>query len=84
MPIRVYNAYTPGTRNKVVSDFSEINKSQPEKALTKTIHREKGRNNQTKISMDSNTHSETFILYQYVSIGGSCWNYNGCIWSQNS
>ena len=51
MPIRVYNAYTPGTRNKVVSDFSEITKSQPEKALTKTIHREKGRNNQGKITI---------------------------------
>ena len=51
MAIRVYNAYTPGTRNKVVSDFSEITKIKPEKALTKTIHREKGRNNQGKITI---------------------------------
>lgn len=51
MPIRVYNAYTPGTRNKVVSDFSEITKIKPEKSLIKTIHREKGRNNQGKITI---------------------------------
>lgn len=45
MGIRFYTAYTPGTRNRSVSDFSEITKSKPEKSLTFNKHRAKGRNN---------------------------------------
>ena len=51
MAIRVYRAYTPGTRNKVVSDFSEITQTKPNKKLIKTLHRAKGRNNQGKITI---------------------------------
>jgi large subunit ribosomal protein L2 len=51
MTIRVYRAYTPGTRNKVVSDFSDITEIKPNKSLTKKIHRSKGRNNQGKITI---------------------------------
>lgn len=47
MGIRFLQAYTPGTRNRSVSDFSELTdkNSAPEKTLTKNIHRSKGRNN---------------------------------------
>lgn len=46
MGIRFFQAYTPGTRNRSVSDFSELSKnSKPEKSLTVSIHRAKGRNN---------------------------------------
>jgi large subunit ribosomal protein L2 len=47
MGIRFLQAYTPGTRNRSVSDFSELtdNNSAPEKTLTVSIHRSKGRNN---------------------------------------
>jgi large subunit ribosomal protein L2 len=45
MGIRFYTAYTPGTRNRSVSDFSEITKSKPEKSLTFNKQRAKGRNN---------------------------------------
>jgi large subunit ribosomal protein L2 len=51
MAIRVYRAYTPGSRNKVVSDFSEITQIKPNKSLIKKIHRDKGRNNQGKITI---------------------------------
>jgi large subunit ribosomal protein L2 len=51
MAIRIYRAYTPGTRNKVVSTFSEITKTKPEKSLVKKIHRCKGRNNQGLITI---------------------------------
>jgi len=51
MAIRVYRAYTPGTRNKVVSAFSEITQTKPEKSLTKRVHRSKGRNNQGRITI---------------------------------
>nr|ASQ40419.1 ribosomal protein L2 [Cyanoptyche gloeocystis] len=45
MAVRVYKAYTPGTRNCTVSKFSEITKTKPEKSLTVFKHRAKGRNN---------------------------------------
>jgi|Transcript_28894 large subunit ribosomal protein L2 len=45
MGIRFYRAYTPGTRNRSVSDFTEITRGTPEKSLTKSNHRTKGRNN---------------------------------------
>nr|YP_009504701.1 ribosomal protein L2 [Cyanophora biloba]AWW13794.1 ribosomal protein L2 [Cyanophora biloba] len=45
MAIRSYKAYTPGTRNRTISEFSEITKSEPEKSLTFLKHRKKGRNN---------------------------------------
>ena len=45
MGIRFYRAYTPGTRNRSVSDFAEITRSKPEKSLTKYYQRSKGRNN---------------------------------------
>nr|YP_001936444.1 ribosomal protein L2 [Heterosigma akashiwo]ABV66050.1 50S ribosomal protein L2 [Heterosigma akashiwo]ABV70191.1 50S ribosomal protein L2 [Heterosigma akashiwo]BBA18256.1 50S ribosomal protein L2 [Heterosigma akashiwo]BBA18395.1 50S ribosomal protein L2 [Heterosigma akashiwo]BBA18534.1 50S ribosomal protein L2 [Heterosigma akashiwo] len=51
MAIRIYRAYTPGTRNKVVSGFSEITQTKPEKSLVNRVHRSKGRNNQGKITV---------------------------------
>nr|AKL78993.1 ribosomal protein L2 [Euglena viridis] len=45
MSIRFYKAYTSGTRNRSVSSFSEITKVSPEKSLTFSIFRNRGRNN---------------------------------------
>lgn len=50
MGIRSYRPYTPSTRDYSVSDFSEITRSEPEKSLTKFIHRAKGRNNRGVIT----------------------------------
>jgi large subunit ribosomal protein L2 len=50
MGIRSFKPYTPGTRQRVVSDFSEVTKTEPEKALTFTVHRPKGRNNRGVIT----------------------------------
>lgn len=50
MGIRFLKAITPGTRNRSVSDFSEITKSKPEKSLSKMKHRSKGRNNRGVIT----------------------------------
>jgi len=49
--IRLYKSYTPGTRNRVLSDFSEITKSKPEKSLIRKNHRSKGRNNRGVITI---------------------------------
>lgn len=50
MGIRFYRPYTPSTRQKSVSDFAEITRSEPEKSLTVWIHRAKGRNNRGVIT----------------------------------
>lgn len=46
MSIRLFKAYTSGTRNRSVSGFSEITKLKPEKLLVFYVHKPKGRNNQ--------------------------------------
>jgi large subunit ribosomal protein L2 len=51
MSIRFYKSYTPGTRNRALSAFSEITKSKPEKSLLRKNHRNKGRNNRGIITI---------------------------------
>jgi large subunit ribosomal protein L2 len=50
MGIRFYRPNTPGTRTLAVSDFSEVTRSEPEKSLTRSHHRHKGRNNRGVIT----------------------------------
>ena len=50
MGINFLNPRTPGTRKRSVSDFSEITKSKPEKSLSFSIHRAKGRNSRGVIT----------------------------------
>jgi large subunit ribosomal protein L2 len=51
MSIRLYKSYTPGTRNRALSAFSEITKTKPEKRLTTNNQRKKGRNNRGVITI---------------------------------
>ena len=51
MGIKTYNPYTPSRRNMTGSDFSEITKSTPEKALCTSLKKNAGRNNQGKITV---------------------------------
>jgi large subunit ribosomal protein L2 len=50
MGIRSYRPYTPGTRERTVSEFAEVTRSEPEKSLTRSVHRPKGRNNRGVIT----------------------------------
>lgn len=50
MGIRIYRPYTPGTRERTVAEFTEITRSEPEKSLTRSVHRAKGRNNRGVIT----------------------------------
>jgi len=50
MSIRLYKAYTPGTRTRALSTFTEITKTKPEKKLIQKNHRNKGRNNRGVIT----------------------------------
>ncbi len=51
MAIKTYNPYTPSRRNMTGSDFSEITKKTPEKALCTSLKKNAGRNNQGKITV---------------------------------
>jgi large subunit ribosomal protein L2 len=51
MSIRLYKSYTPGTRNRALSSFSEITKVKPEKSLIRKNQRNKGRNNRGVITI---------------------------------
>ena len=50
MALRFYKAYTPGTRHRSVADCTELSKTRPEKSLTRSLHRAKGRNNRGVIT----------------------------------
>lgn len=50
MGTRSFRPYTPSTRQTVVADFAEITKTEPEKSLTTSVHRAKGRNNRGVIT----------------------------------
>ncbi|MEH1945494.1 50S ribosomal protein L2 [Nostoc sp.] len=50
MGTRSYRPYTPSTRQVTISDFAEITRTEPEKSLTTSKHRAKGRNNHGRIT----------------------------------
>jgi large subunit ribosomal protein L2 len=51
MGIRLYKSYTPGTRHRALSAFTEITKTKPERSLIQKNHRSKGRNNRGVITI---------------------------------
>src|SRR6201987_4301447 len=50
MPVRRFKPTSPGRRHMSVSDFAEITKSKPEKALTEKLSKKGGRNNNGRIT----------------------------------
>jgi len=51
MAIRIYKSITPGTRNRSVSDFSNLTKKKPEKSLLAKRASKAGRNNRGVITI---------------------------------
>lgn len=51
MSIRLYKSYTPGTRHRALSAFTEVTKAKPEKSLLQKNPRRKGRNNRGIITI---------------------------------
>jgi len=51
MVIRIYKSITPGTRNRSVSDFSNLTKKKPERSLLTKIISKAGRNNRGVITI---------------------------------
>src|ERR1700750_507339 len=50
MPVRRFKPTSPGRRHMSVSDFAEITKSKPDKALTTKLSKKGGRNNMGRIT----------------------------------
>src|SRR3954452_15763190 len=50
MPVRRFKPTSPGRRHMSVSDFAEVTKSKPEKALTEKLTKKGGRNNNGRIT----------------------------------
>ena len=51
MSLKKFKATSPGQRHKLISDYSEITSSIPEKSLTKGSGKSGGRNNTGKMTM---------------------------------
>ena len=51
MAIRIYKSITPGTRNRSVSDFSNLTKKKPEKSLLRKKFQKAGRNHRGVITI---------------------------------
>ncbi|TET63659.1 50S ribosomal protein L2 [Candidatus Aerophobetes bacterium] len=51
MPINMYRPTSPGRRHQSASDFSEITRTGPERALTVPLKKRAGRNNQGRITV---------------------------------
>lgn len=80
MAIRICKANTPGTRNTVLSQFTEITKNTPEKTLIGTIHRRKGRNTKGRITIrhKGGGHKR---LYRIIDFKRNKFNIEGKIYS---
>nr|YP_010338494.1 ribosomal protein L2 [Rhodaphanes brevistipitata]UNJ18444.1 ribosomal protein L2 [Rhodaphanes brevistipitata] len=67
MAIRLYRAYTPSTRNRTVSTFSEITRTKPEKSLVRKNHSPKGHNNRGVITVRNRGggHKQKFRLIDF-------------------
>src|SRR2546421_9668822 len=50
MPVRRFKPTSPGRRHMSVSDFAEVTKSKPDKALTMKLSKKGGRNNMGRIT----------------------------------
>ena len=51
MPLKEHKPTSPGRRNNVVDDFSDITKKKPEKSLLAPLTKKAGRNNKGRITV---------------------------------
>jgi len=65
MGIRLFKAYTAGTRSRMVSDFADITKVKPEKKLSSFVHNAKGRNHRGVLIMSLKFYFVDFSIYVY-------------------
>ena len=51
MGLKTFKPITPGMRELVLSDFSELTRNRPERSLLRPLHKHGGRNNQGRITV---------------------------------
>ena len=80
MAIKIYKPYTPSSRNKSGLDFSILSKIEPEKSLTTSNHRAKGRNNKGRITIrhKGGGHKR---LYRLIDFKRNKYNFDGKVMS---
>ena len=80
MSIRLYKSYTPGTRHRALSAFTEITKAKPEKSLIRKNHRKKGRNNRGVITIRHRGGGHK-RRYRQIDFGRNKYGINGTVTS---
>ena len=80
MSIRLYKSYTPGTRHRALSAFTEITKAKPEKSLIRKNHRNKGRNNRGVITIRHRGGGHK-RRYRQIDFGRNKYDINGIVTS---
>jgi large subunit ribosomal protein L2 len=80
MSIRLYKSYTPGTRHRALSAFTEITKAKPEKSLIQKNHRKKGRNNRGVITIRHRGGGHK-RRYRQIDFGRNKYGINGIVTS---
>ena len=80
MSIRLYKSYTPGTRHRALSAFTEITKAKPEKSLIQKNHRKKGRNNRGVITIRHRGGGHK-RRYRQIDFGRNKYGINGTVTS---
>lgn len=78
MNIRFYKPYTPGTRNRVVSNFKQLTSIPAEKSLTLAFYRAKGRNNRGVITSRHRGGGHK-RLYRQISLKRTNLHINGLV-----
>ncbi len=51
MPLKEHKPTSPGRRNNIVDDYSDITKKRPEKSLLAPMHKKAGRNNKGRVTV---------------------------------
>ena len=65
MSLKKFKPTSPGQRHKLISDYSEVTSTKPEKSLTKGVGKSGGRNNSGKMTMRyiGGGHKRNCLLY---------------------
>ena len=81
MSLKKFKPTTPGQRHKVISDYSEVTTSKPEKSLTKGVNKSGGRNNTGKMTMRyiGGGHKRKYRVIDFKSNKFVCASFNSDI-----
>ena len=70
MPLKIYKSTSPGRRDTVATDYSDITKSKPEKSLLAPLLKKGGRNNRGRITVRhrGGGHKRRYRLVDFIRL----------------